>query len=169
MNIETERKFLIALPDKETLAAQAGLRVRKIVQTYLESDGKTERRARKIEECGEVSYIYTEKRPIDGVKISRYEEEREVSADEYALLLHECISELTKVRYSFPYVGHIVEIDVYPHEIGGDALIGKAVLEVELADADESFVLPEWVHVIKELTGTREFSNKALAKRKSVK
>lgn len=165
MNIETERKFLIEMPERETLNSQTDLRVRQMVQTYLEYRGNTERRVRKIEESGVISYIYTEKRPIDGVKISRFEEEREISAEEYEELMSERVSELTKTRCSFPYRGHIVEIDVYPYEIGGDALVGKAVLEVELSDENESFDLPEWIRVIKELTGTREFSNKALAKK----
>lgn len=166
MSIETERKFLIKLPDEAVMTSQRELRVKRMVQTYLEYRGNIERRIRMIEEGGDISYIYTEKRPIEGVKISRFEDEREVNGDEYAALMNECISELTKTRYSFPYCGHTIEIDVYPYEIGGDALIGKAVLEVELGDENEKFALPEWICVIKELTGTKEFSNKAMAKKK---
>lgn len=169
MAIETERKFLIRLPDEKILTSQNGIRIRKMVQTYLEYKGKTERRIRKIEENKTISYIYTEKRPIFGSNISRQEDEYEISATEYDKLMHECISELEKVRYSFPFCEHIIEIDVYPYEIGGEALSGKAVLEVELSDADEKFILPEWIDVIKELTGTREFSNKSMAKTKKFK
>lgn len=168
MNIETERKFLIELPDADLLASLPGVRIRHMVQTYLTYEGKTERRIRRVTENGAVSYIYTEKRPVAETKISRYEDEREVTGDEYSALMRGCISELTKTRYAFPYRGHVIEIDVYPYEIGGDALDGKAVLEVELASAEEAFDLPEFITVLKELTGTREFSNKVLAKPKKI-
>lgn len=168
MNIETERKFLIEMPDTAILTAFSGIRIREMVQTYLNYAGKTERRIRKITENGAVSCIYTEKRPVAETKISRYEDERKITADEYSRLMRECVSELTKTRYAFPYRGHVIEIDVYPYEIGGDALLGKAVLEVELSSADEAFELPECITVLKELTGTREFSNKVLAKPKTM-
>ena len=74
------------------------------------------------------------------------------------------MTRLTKTRYSFPFAGHTVEIDVYPHEIGGDALEGLAVMEIELESPDEAIEFPPFIRVIRELTGTREFSNKALAR-----
>ncbi|MBQ4354772.1 MAG: hypothetical protein IJC71_07740 [Clostridia bacterium] len=166
MNIETERKFLIERPTENLLRAQPGIRILDMVQTYLMPDGNTERRVRRITENGADSCIYTEKRPVDGSKISRYEDERTVSEEEYRRLTADCISELTKTRFSFPYGGHTVEIDIYPYDIGGDALEGKAVLEVELSSPDEAFDLPRFITVLRELTGTREFSNKALAKPK---
>ena len=54
---------------------------------------------------------------------------------------------------------------MYPYEIGGEGLIGKAVLEVELRSEREDFALPEFIVIERELTGTKEFSNKTLAKR----
>lgn len=166
MHIETERKFLIELPEAALLEKLEGVRIRHMVQTYLTYAGNTERRVRRITENGAVSYIYTEKRPVAGMKISRFEDEREVDEDEYNALMRGCVSELTKTRYAFPYRGHVIEIDVYPYEIGGNALAHKAVLEVELGDVGEAFDLPEFIVVLRELTGTREFSNKALAKAK---
>ena len=94
------------------------------------------------------------------------EDEREISEAEYNELMKECITELSKTRFSFPYGGHVIEIDVYPHEIGGDALEGYAVLEVELSSEDEEFALPYFITVIEELTGKKKFSNKAMAKPK---
>lgn len=136
-----------------------------MVQTYLTSEGDGERRIRKITENGVDSYVCTEKFPIAGTKISRLENEWEITSGEYDRLMCEAYSQLTKTRYSFPYKGHVIEIDVYPHEIGGDALDGMAVLEVELGSESEEFELPEWIEVIRELSGTREFSNKKLAKK----
>lgn len=166
MAVETERKFLIVRPDCALLEAQDGIRVTDMIQTYLTYDGETERRIRKITENGTVTYVHTRKTPIPGVKISRMEDEREITEEEYDRLMKECITELSKTRFSFPYGGHVIEIDVYPHEIGGDALDGYAVLEVELASEDEAFTLPDFITVTEELTGTKKFSNKAMAKPK---
>ncbi len=101
---------------------------------------------------------------MPGSKISRNEIERPLSTAEYKALLTEAVSELSKIRFAFPYGKQTVEIDVYPPEIGGDALAGLAVLEVELSAEDEKFDLPPFITVLRELTGTKEFSNKALAK-----
>lgn len=165
MAIETERKFLIELPNLDFLSKVNGCRVREIVQTYLKDEKGTgaERRVRKINEDGKITYVFTRKEHI--TKMSRIEDEREVTLDEYDKLYADAKSELSKTRYAFPHEGHTVEIDVYPYEIGGDALLGKAVLEVELQSEDEEIILPDFVTVIRELTGTGEFSNKKLAKK----
>ena len=164
MPTEIERKFLIKLPDNGFFAEKRAA-VQKMVQTYLTVGADGERRIRMIDDDGEISYVFTEKFPIAGTKMSREEREREITADEYDSLHREAYSELRKVRYSFPHDGHVIEIDVYPHEIGGDALDGMAVMEIELASEDEEFTLPDGITVIRELKGTREFSNKALAKK----
>ncbi len=165
MPIEIERKFLIRLPDFAVLSAMEGYRVRRITQTYLRpiKGSDTERRVRKIEEDGHVIYVFTKKEKI--TKMTRREDEREIDAAEYLDALREAYSSLTKTRFSFPYEKHVIEIDVYPSEIGGPELEGYAVLEVELASEGEDFSLPPFIEVVEELTGTRKFSNKALAKR----
>ena len=165
MPLEIERKFLIALPDLAAVSGMPGCRVREIRQTYLEKipGRKTERRLRRIVENGTVSYIFTKKEKI--TKLTRREDEREISEEEYRDFYAEAEKELTKTRYSFPYGDHVVEIDVYPYEIGGKGLIGKAVLEVELRSEREEFALPDFIVIERELTGTKEFSNKTLAKR----
>ena len=162
MHIETERKFLIERPDLAFLASQEGCAVLSIVQTYLTHDsGESERRIRQITEGDRTSFVCTVKRRLSAV--SRTEDEREISQAEYDALHADAVTELTKTRYRFPFEEHLIEIDVYPDEIGGEGLRNRAVLEVELDSEDEAFLLPEWVTVLRELTGTREFSNKALA------
>ena len=165
MAIETERKFLIRLPDPALLRSQPECRVRQIHQTYLKKlPGKNlERRLRRIEENGKVSWIFTRKVKLS--KLSRREDEWELTEREYGEWYGEADTELTKTRYSFPYEGHVMEIDVYPFEIGGEGLAGRAVLEVELGSEDEPFAVPEFIEIERELTGTREFSNKAMAKK----
>lgn len=165
MHIETERKFLIKLPSEAVLTS-AECRRLDIIQTYLMINGGagTEERVRKITEGERVRYVFTEKKKISAV--SRYENEYDITAERYDTLIAESAEprQLTKTRYVIPYGGHDLEIDVYPYEIGGDALAGRAVLEVELEGEDEGFELPEFIIVERELTGKSEFSNKSLAK-----
>lgn len=163
-NLEIERKFLIKLPDCDYLTSREGCTIRHMTQTYLiRHDKDVERRTRKVEEGQKTVYYYTEK--VHRSSLTRYENESEITSDEYNELLSESYSRLTKTRYSFPYNGHVIEIDVYPYDIGGDAMIGLAVLEVELQSEREKFDIPAEIEVIRELTGTHEFSNKTLAKR----
>lgn len=164
MPIETERKFLIERPDLAFLTLQEDCAVLEITQTYLNQPaGAPERRVRRILADGRETFVFTQKEKLTAV--SRIENEREITPGEYADFLAEAYSQLSKTRYRFPFGGHVIEIDVYPHEIGGDALEGLAVLEVELEAEDEAIRLPDWLHVVRELTGTREFSNKTLARR----
>ena len=165
MAIETERKFLIELPDTAELINIDGCRELHIVQTYLTDEVGTgaERRVRKITENGKTIYVFTKKEHI--TKMSRIENEREISRDEYESLYAEAKSELSKTRYALRFIAKIVEIDVYTYEIGGDALVGRAVREVELESEDEAIELPEYINVTRELTGTGDFSNKKLARK----
>ncbi|MBE6723702.1 MAG: hypothetical protein E7576_00690 [Ruminococcaceae bacterium] len=165
MAIETERKFLIRLPDLDFVRSQPGCRVRQIRQTYLKKlpGKKVERRLRRVEEDGRVKWIFTRKVKLSN--LSRQEDEWELTEREYGEWYGEADTELTKTRYSFPYEGHVMEIDVYPFEIGGPELEGRAVLEVELGGEDEPFEVPEFLEIERELTGTREFSNKTMARK----
>jgi len=156
--IERERKFLIKYPDTELLMAQDGCTVTDIRQTYLLChDGSM--RVRKAVCNGKTVYIRNIKRRISDM--SHYEDERCVSEETYSELLLCADSErkpVSKIRYAVPYMGHVAEIDVYPF------WKDRAVLEVELSSENESFELPPYITVIKEVTGDKRYSNKALAK-----
>ena len=164
MSVEIERKFLIRKPDFKLIAAQPDCAVWRITQTYLKNlpGSSTERRVRRIEEDGEITHVYTTKDKLGG--ISREEIERTVPEEEYRRLLAEAETRIEKTRYRFPYRGHLMEIDVYPFLYGGPGLENRAVLEVELGAEDEEFEVPEFLEIERELTGTREFSNKSMAK-----
>ncbi len=165
-NVETERKYLIRFPDLAYLRTLDGCRVMAMVQTYLErrqEEPEVERRVRSIAENGGTVYIYTEKRPR--AYLSRFEDEREVTREEYERLRKDDgYSELVKTRYAFPFAGHTMEIDVYPPEIGGDAMDGYAILEVEMRDPDEAVEFPEFLEILKEVTDEKKYHNKTLAK-----
>ncbi len=166
MNIEIERKYLILLPDLAFLRTVEGCRVWEILQTYLyprSDEPETERRVRTLTENGEISYVYTRKSPKG--YLSRYEDERNVSREEYKILRRDASVELFKTRYAFPFAGHVMEIDVYPPEFGGELLAGYAILEVEMNAPDEAVDFPDFLEILREVTEDRRYSNKTLAKK----
>lgn len=155
--IEIERKFLIEYPDLKMLSQLPECKIKSITQTYLLCDCGTLRVRKSV--CGkETAYILNEKHPIS--KISRTEEERELSEEEYLEMLKrkdESRNAIEKVRYAFPFKNHILEIDVYP--FWND----RAILEIELSDENESYEIPPFIRVIKEVTSDKRYSNKSLA------
>lgn len=157
--IETERKFLIRMPEISLLSLIEGARVLHIEQTYLcREDGKNAR-VRRIDEGGETSYIKTLKQRIS--TLSCYEEETEIDREQYErelLRADNSKSTVIKTRYCIPFSEHIIEIDVYP--FWND----RAILEIELGSEDEQFILPEFISVIKEVSEDKRYKNTNLAK-----
>lgn len=157
--IEIEHKFLIRMPSFEVLKAQNGFRIRNITQTYLKCESGKNERVRRIEENQSVSYIHTIKQRIS--ELSCYEDEKEISKEEYYALLiraEEDKKSILKTRYSFEYSGHTLEIDVY--EFWND----RATLEIELSSEDEKYTIPSFLEVIKEVSNDKRYKNTNLAK-----
>lgn len=156
-DLEIERKFLIQMPDLESLKEQ-GVAELKMVQTYLECPKGTTARVRKVETDGKVEYIYTSKQRITA--ITCIEDEKEVTQEEYLKLLEQEDKNrkpIIKTRYKLPFENHVFEIDVYPF------WQDKAVMEVELEGEDEQFSVPDIIKVIKEVTDDVRYKNFALA------
>lgn len=156
--IETERKFLIYMPDLELLRRCDGVRIKKIEQTYLEYESGKNARVRRIDEDGRVSFVKTVKQRIS--TLSAFEEEYEIDADTYKNELEyadKTKSTVIKTRYCIPFENHVIEIDVYPF------WSDRAILEVELASEDESFSLPDHIKVIKEVSEDSRYKNTKLA------
>lgn len=159
MQIETERKFLIMYPDIDILLLQNGIEKKKIFQTYLLSEKGITDRVRKVLCFGKEEFIRTQKRRISSV--SCFEDEKSITKAEYEKLLEKAdksLSTIVKERYAFPYKNHTVEIDIYP--FWND----RAVLEIELKEESETFVIPEFVSVIKEVTDDKRYKNVSLAR-----
>lgn len=156
--LEIERKFLIHMPKLETLLALGGA-PHEITQTYLTNGPEGEnRRVRRSEQGGEVTYTYTQKKRI--TDLTCIEEEREIDESEYQGLLSDArkgSATLTKTRWKIPFDGHIVEVDIYPF------WEEYAVLEVELKSEEETFSIPEELTIFREVTGERLYKNTALA------
>ena len=157
--LEVERKFLIKKPDMGVLIDDVGATASDIIQTYLisEQDG-VERRIRQRGLVGDYSFFYTEKREIsEGV---REEREKIISLKEYINLLAEADTDkkqIRKRRYCFVYKDKYFEMDVYPF------WKEQAILEIEVNNIDDEFELPEFIEVIKEVTGDKAYKNSALA------
>ena len=153
---EIERKYLIAYPREEHLAAAERV---EIAQTYLLSAAGETHRVRAWTCGGETRYFETRKRPVSAVTC--LEDEREVDGDTYRALLEgrdPTRQTVEKTRYRLPYGKHLVEIDVYPfwHD--------RAVLEVELTDEAQEITLPPFVHILREVTDDPRYKNASLAK-----
>lgn len=159
--LEIERKYLIEMPDIEKLSNIIKLTKHEIIQTYLNSDEGVERRVRQRGTSGDYSYYYTEKRVVDETKNVREEVERKITQNEYIRLLMESDTtkhQIRKDRYCFVYNDRYFELDIYP--FWND----KAILEIEVANADERVCIPEFIRIIKEVTDDSSYKNANLAK-----
>ena len=158
--IEIERKFIIERPDISYILSLEGATASEITQIYLASGAHVTHRVRERITDGAAVYTETKKVRID--KMSAYEDEREITLAEY-LALAENIKEgsrpLKKSRYTFPHLGLVYEIDVYPE------WEHTAIMEVELGRREEDIPSPPFIRVIREVTGMRKYSNAAMSER----
>ena len=60
---------------------------------------------------------------------------------------------MVKRRFRIPYEGQLLEVDVY--RFWSD----RATLEIELKDEGQQVKLPEWLDVIREVTGEDAYKN----------
>lgn len=156
--IECERKFLIRYPDTAALLAM-GAEKSDITQTYLNAPEGVTVRVRKRVYADKTVYFYTKKTRL--TSLSAIEEEKEIDEAEYLSLLtdaDEARRPVHKTRYTLPYAGHLLEIDVYPF------WQRQAVFEVELTCEEEEIAFPDFLQILREVTADRAYKNVSLAK-----
>lgn len=158
---EIERKYLIRYPDIGFLTRQPGCEVWQITQIYLTDgeEGQT-RRIRRVLVNGEEKFYRTFKRRLTA--LSSQEDEGEITPEEYARYgLERDLSRepILKTRYRVPWAGHVLEFDVHPF------WTDRAIMEIELEAEDEAAEIPDWVQIIREVTGEKAYKNKQLARR----
>ena len=156
--VEIERKYVILLPSTEILRAQEGYTVSEIRQTYLKSEPGVTHRVRMRSYADRTVYTETRKTRID--RMSSFEDEREISREEYGLLLelrHPDTVTLTKTRHTFLYLGKTFEIDVYPE------WQRSCIMETELESREESVGMPDFIRVLTEVTGDKKYSNASMS------
>lgn len=158
---EIERKYLIQFPDIKTLQAQRGAEQWEIVQIYLTVPGPGEtRRIRQVVSDGEIRYYKTFKRRLSDM--SNEEAEQEIDQLEYIRLSQEQQPDcrpLNKTRYRIPYMGHVMEVDIYPF------WTDRAILEIELEHESEGAAIPEYVRVIRDVSADPAYKNRSLAEK----
>lgn len=156
--IETERKFLIDMPDLSVLQRQKGYRKSRIEQIYLSDMHGVTHRIRKRKTGRKTVYTETVKTRISSM--SAVEEEREISAEAYAVLKQKRDKKkriVYKTRYLF-YIGEqSYEMDVYPQKNR------SCILETEIPSEECEVLLPDFLHILREVTGDRRYSNASLA------
>ena len=158
--IETERKFIIEMPETSALCELDEYTVSRITQTYLSSEPTVTHRVRKREYADTVTYTETKKIRIS--PMSAIEEERVIDATAYEARLQSIRTgtrPVKKTRHTFRYGTYTVEIDVYPE------WKKSAILEVELPSETANLSLPPFLKVLREVTGERSYSNAAMAQR----
>ncbi len=157
--VERERKFLALMPDLESLGKYNPV-ASQIVQTYLPDIGNTERRVRQRGDGTNFSFFYTEKTDLDGVT-DRIERESMITPRQYASFLAQVdygkITPIHKTRHCFPYQDQYLELDVYAGEER------YVTIEVEGLRKDSAVSFPPEITVVKEITGDKRFSNRAIA------
>ncbi|MBQ2152074.1 MAG: CYTH domain-containing protein [Clostridia bacterium] len=159
-NVEIERKFLIKMPDIQKLRKMDNYSESYIEQIYISQTGDFEGsriRFRKYDD-GKCVYFKTHKEDITG--ITRFEEEKEITQEEYKSLSKlklEGSRAINKTRCCFDYMGLTVEIDIY------DFCSDKAALEIELESEEQQYFIPPFIEVIAEVSGIEKYRNYSLA------
>jgi adenylate cyclase len=149
MSQEIERKFLVLNENYKTEA----VRSLRITQGYITSSLKRSVRIRIKEDLA----FLTIKGESNSSGLSRYEWEKEISAQDAVELLKLCEPGIIdKIRYEIPCGDLLFEVDEF---LGLNA--GLVVAEIELRHEDESFDRPVWLG--EELTGDVKYYNSMLA------
>lgn len=156
---EIERKFLIEMPDLQKLENDPNCQKVNIIQTYLKSDQDEEMRIRQRgDENGNFIFYLTQKVRVS--KMVREEIERRLTKEEYLTLLMTADTnkhQIRKDRYCIRYGTEYLELDVFPFDKE------RAIVEIELLDEKQEVTLPDWMKVIKEVTGNSYYDNSTLA------
>lgn len=165
--IEDEKKYVVALPDFDSITRDYSIRIEKveIEQAYLKGPRGVSRRIRKRGQGGHFVYYYSEKIPVrPGVKI---ENGRHISARTYSRLFknerHPECRLIKKDRYCFVWRGQYFELDVFKSP---PWLAGLCILELERTEDNDVISIPPFIRVIKEATQNEAFSNRKLSKRR---
>ena len=160
--MEIERKYLIVRPSSEVLANLPEFDATEITQTYLKQQNKDF--GRRIRKRGSSSkgweYTYTQKKTVGFGE--RIELEDVITEEQYQELLKDAepaLHTIQKVRYCFHYDGQFFELDVYAFS---DTL---ATLEIELPSIDTPVRLPDFLHIIADVTQKKGYSNFALSQK----
>ena len=158
-NIEIEKKYIILKPTSDELFGMQDYSLSEIEQIYLSSPlGITHRiRSRKFPDKS----VYTETTKVRIDKMSAYENEREITEEEFISLSSRRDTEarpIKKCRHTFVFCGQLFEIDIYPE------WKNTAILETELNSRDTTVEFPDFIKIVADVTGDKRYSNASMSK-----
>ena len=160
IGIETERKYIIKMPDFKQISTQNHYSKSEILQIYLSgAEGETRRVRRRIFDD---KIQYTETRKIRINATSSTEMEREITEEEFSSVSSLALQGYTpieKTRFTFIYNNQLLEIDVYPN------WTKTAILETELDSPDKIVEFPDFIKIIREVTGDKAYSNAGMSRK----
>ena len=157
--VEIERKYIIRMPDMDVVRSQSEHTESSILQIYLHHERGESHRIRRREYIDKV--VCTETRKVRLDNMSANETESSISETAFNILAKSPLEghrPIEKVRHTFRMGDYVYEIDVYPK------WKNTAILEVELPTRDASPEIPEFLEVIKDVTGERKYKNFAMSK-----
>lgn len=155
---EIERKFLIKYPDIKMLDSMANCQKVEIMQIYLRAGEGEEVRIRQRGIDGNYIYVKTRKKKISSIR--RVETEERLTKEQYLRLLMDAdpaCRPIQKDRYCLTYMNQYFEIDIYPF------WDEQAIVEIELADEQIKPKFPDYLEIIREVTGDEHYKNHSLA------
>ena len=158
--LEIERKYIIKMPDMSLIESQNGYTKSDIMQIYLESVGGVTHRVRS--RAFDEKTVYTETKKIRIDKMSSIEDEREISKDEFLRLSNnqkQGTKAVCKTRFTLRHENFILEIDVYPE------WQKTCIMEIELESEAALVKIPDFIEILKEVTGDRKYTNAAMAEK----
>ncbi len=159
IGVEIEKKYIIAIPDVEVLRGMEGYNCSDILQIYLQGEVGVTHRVRRRTTCDGITYTETKKIRIDD--ISSTEIEGEISAEHFSELSaspKEGTRPIRKTRHAFFYLGQQFEIDVYPE------WERTAIMETELASREVRVQFPEFLKILRDVTGDKRYSNAGMSR-----
>ena len=159
-NLEIERKLVIKKPDFDRIRKMEGYTESKIEQIYIRTENKfTSHRIRRREySTGVIEYTETFKRRVD--RMSAEEREKVIDRAEYerlSLMIESGTHPVIKTRRTFDYLGRAFELDEYPE------WSDSCIMEVELPSVTERVTFPDFIEIIREVTGDGSYSNHSMS------
>ena len=158
IGLEIERKYIIKMPDVSLLSLQPEYTVSDITQIYIEGASDETHRVRRRRFFDREQFTETRKIRVDEMSVT--EIEGEITEQRFAQL-SENISQGTnpvlKTRHTFLYSGQIFEIDIYPQ------WHNTAIMETELDSREKQVDIPPFIHILREVTGNKAYSNAAMS------
>ena len=158
-NLEIERKYVIAMPDIAQLALEDSYSSSEIIQIYLRGRAGETHRVRRRTYDGISIYTETRKLRIDEMSVA--ETEGEISEAEFDSLSRDILDgtrPVRKTRHTFVSGGQLFEIDIYPE------WKNTAIMETELPSRETSVAIPDFIRIIREVTGDKAYSNASMSR-----